>query len=302
MATRVISPVNALLMTFLIIIWGSSFVVVKIALSEGLTPIAIATFRLLVASVLFITVLTIKKASNRSYSLHIVKKDLPRLIILALTGITFFFIAQITGIQLASASIAAILVCLLSPILITVVSAHTLKETLARKQMTGIGIAALGTVIVIAGGSLGLESNMSFLTGTLVLLLTPILWTIYTITGKTTMKNYSPFLVTAYVNVIGALCLIPFSVTENSLNRILTMSLQAWTAILFLAFTSSLLGYFIWFHVASQVKAAVLSSFLFAEPLVTALLATTLIGETISLFTAAGGILIFFGVYLVSKN
>lgn len=302
MATHVISPVNTLLMTFLIIIWGSSFVVVKIALSEGLTPIAIATFRLLVASVLFITVLTIKKASDQNYSLHIDKKDLPRLIILALTGITFFFIAQITGIQLASASIAAILVCLLSPILITVISAHTLKETLARKQMTGIGIAALGTVTVIAGGSLGLERNMSFLTGTLVLLLTPILWTIYTITGKTTMKNYSPFLVTAYVNIIGALCLIPFSVTENSLNRILTMSLQAWAAILFLAFTSSLLGYFIWFHVASQVKAAVLSSFLFAEPLVTALLATTLIGETISLFTAAGGILIFFGVYLVSKN
>jgi drug/metabolite transporter (DMT)-like permease len=302
MATRVISPVNALLMTFLIIVWGSSFVVVKIALSEGLTPIAIATFRLLVASILFITVLTIKKASNRNYSLHVDKKDLPGLIVLALTGITFFFIAQITGIQLASASIAAILVCLLSPILITVVSAQALKETLARKQMIGIGIAALGTVTVIAGGSLGLESSVSFLTGILVLLLTPILWTIYTITGKTTMKKYSPFLVTAYVNMIGALCLVPFSITENSLNRILTMSTQAWAAILFLAFTSSLLGYFIWFHVASQVKAAVLSSFLFAEPLVTALLATIVIRETTSLFTAGGGILIFFGVYLVSKN
>ena len=302
MATRVISSVNALLMTFLIVVWGSSFVVVKIALSEGLTPIAIATFRLLVASVLFITVLTIKKTSNPNYSLHVDKRDLPRLFLLALTGITFFFIAQITGIQLASASIAAILVCLLSPILITVVSAYILKETLTRKQMTGIGIAALGTVTVIAGGSLGLGSSMSFLTGTLVLLLTPILWTIYTITGKTTMKTYSPFLVTAYVNIVGALCLVPFSIADNSLNRILTMSPQAWAAILFLAFSSSLIGYFIWFYVASQVKAAVLSSFLFAEPLVTALLATTVIGETISLFTAGGGILIFFGVYLVSKN
>jgi probable blue pigment (indigoidine) exporter len=80
------------------------------------------------------------------------------------------------------------------------------------------------------------------------------------------------------------------------------MNPQTWAAILFLAFSSSLVGYFIWFHVANQVKAAVLSSFLFAEPLITALLATTLIGETITVYTAAGGILIFLGVYLVSKK
>lgn len=302
MAARAISPVNALLMLFLITVWGSSFVVVKIALLQGLTPIAIATFRLLAASTLFLITLLFKKTFNRNYTLVIHKKDIPRLVILALTGITIFFIAQVTGIQMASASIASILVCLLSPILITALSARILKENLTRKQAIGIGTAAAGTFTVIAGGSLGLQSNIHFFLGTLILLLTPLLWSTYTITGKTIMKKYSPFLVTAYANIIGALCLIPFSLAENSLVKILTMNLQSWSAILFLAFTASLLGYFIWFHVASQVKATVLSSFMFAEPLVTTLLATTFAGETITSFTAAGGILIFIGVYLVSKK
>jgi drug/metabolite transporter (DMT)-like permease len=302
MATPTISPTNALLMTLLITIWGSSFVIVKIALAEGLTPIAIATFRLLTASAFFLITLAAKKTLNRNYSLHIDNKDLPRLILLALTGITFFFIAQVTGIALANASIAAILVCLLSPILITVLSTRILKENLKRKQFIGIGIAAAGTLTVIAGGTLTLQNNPTFLTGILVLLLTPILWSTYTITGKTTIMKYNPFLITAYANIIGALCLIPFSLAENSLAKIATMNPQTWAAILFLAFSSSLVGYFIWFHVANQVKAAVLSSFLFAEPLITALLATTLIGETITVYTAAGGILIFLGVYLVSKK
>jgi drug/metabolite transporter (DMT)-like permease len=302
MATHTISPTNAFLMTFLITVWGSSFVVVKIALAEGLTPIAIATFRLLTASAFFLITLAVKKILNRNYSLHIENKDLPRLILLALTGITFFFIAQVTGIALANASIAAILVCLLSPILITVLSTRILKENLKRKQFIGIGIAAAGTLTVIAGGTLTLQNNPTFLTGILVLLLTPILWSTYTITGKTTMKKYNPFLITAYANIIGGLCLIPFSLAENSLAKITTMNLQTWAAILFLAFTASLIGYFIWFHVANQVKAAVLASFLFAEPLITALLATTLIGETITSYTAAGGILIFLGVYLVSRK
>jgi drug/metabolite transporter (DMT)-like permease len=300
--TQTISPTNAILMMFLIAVWGSSFVVVKIALVQGLTPIAIATFRLLAASALFLTVLAVKKILDQNYSLHVNGKDLPRLIILALTGITFFFIAQVTGIALASASIAAILVCLLSPILIATLSARILRENLRKKQVTGIGIAAIGTFTVIAGGSLTLRNNASFLTGILVLLLTPLLWSTYTIVGKTMMKKYDPFLITAYANVIGGLCLIPFSIAENSLDKIMTMNLQAWTAILFLAFTASFIGYFIWFNVASQVKAAVLSSFLFAEPLITALLATTLIGETITLYTAVGGVLIFLGVYLVSRN
>ena len=302
METRTISPTNILLMILLITIWGSSFVMVKIALAEGLTPIAIATFRLLTASALFLITLAVKKTQNPNYPLHIDNKDLPRLILLALTGITFFFITQVTGIALTNASIAAILVCLLSPILITVLSSRILKENLKRNQTIGIAVAAAGTLTVITGGSMTFQNNPTFLTGILVLLLTPILWATYTITGKTTIKKYNPFLITAYANIIGALCLIPFSLAENSLTKITTMSPQAWTTILFLAFSSSLIGYFIWFHVANQVKAAVLSSFLFAEPLITALLATTLIGETITPFTAAGGILIFLGVYLVSKK
>ena len=49
MATRTISPLNTVLMLCLITFWGSSFVVVKATLGEGLTPVAVATFRFLMA-------------------------------------------------------------------------------------------------------------------------------------------------------------------------------------------------------------------------------------------------------------
>jgi drug/metabolite transporter (DMT)-like permease len=44
-------------MVLLIIFWGSSFVVVKVLLGDGLSPIAVATFRFLVAGVLFLIAL-----------------------------------------------------------------------------------------------------------------------------------------------------------------------------------------------------------------------------------------------------
>jgi len=80
------------------------------------------------------------------------------------------------------------------------------------------------------------------------------------------------------------------------------MSLHGWLAILFLSLTCSLLGYYIWFYVLKQVKAAITSSFLFAEPLVTVIFAITFIGEKLNQFIIAGGLLIFIGVYLVTTK
>jgi len=302
MTARAISLFEAILMMSLIIFWGSSFVVVTVALGEKLTPIAIATYRFLIAGVFFLATLLFKKIRERNYRLLVERKDSSKMFFLALVGVTFFFTAQYTGIRMAGASIAAILVCLLSPILIAVFSARMLKEHLTKRQISGICIAATGTFIVIAGSTLSLSDSRDFFLGSLILLATPILWAIYSLFGKKVMEKYDPFLVVAYVTLIGGLCLTPFSLAENSFHQIFTLSLNAWLAILFLSLTCSLLGYYVWFYVMKHVGAAVTSSFLFAEPLVTVLFAVAFIGEKISPFILIGGFLIFTGVYLVTMK
>lgn len=300
MTTRGISAFNAFLMLVLITLWGSSFVVVKIALRNGLTPIAIATFRFLIAGALFLAILFIRKIVTQNKN-PIEWKDLPAMLLLALSGITFFFTAQYTGIQMAGAAVAAILVCLLSPILITLLSATIFREYISKKQALGIGIAAVGTLIVIGVGSLRLEGNQQFLTGSLILLATPVLWTAYSLLGKKMMEKYTPIQIVSMTAILGGLCLVPLSAAENSLQQLFTTSPNVWLAILYLSLTCTLLGYYIWFYVLEQVGASIASSFLFAEPLITGFLATMLVGEEITLSIFAGGFLIFAGVYLVTR-
>lgn len=289
-------------MLILIILWGSSFVVVKIALREGLTPVAIATFRFLIAGGLFVVALSFKKSREPDYRLLVDKKDAPIMLFLALTGVTFFFTTQYIGIQMAGPSIAAIFVCLLSPILIAVLSARVFKEHLRKAQILGIGLAGAGAFIVITGGSLSFLDDVEFFLGSLILLFTPILWTAYSLLGKRMMEKYNGFLIVSYVVVLGGLGLVPFSLAENSLHHVFAMSPSSWLAILFLSFACSLLGYSIWFYVLKQAGAAVTSSFLFAEPLVTVLFAILFVGENLGLSTLAGGLLIFIGVYAVTTR
>ncbi len=276
--------------------------VVKIALREGLTPVAVATFRFLVAGGLFLAALLFEKNMRPDYKLLIEKKDLPTLLLLAFSGVTLFFTAQYKGIQMAGASIAAIFVCLLSPILIATLSARIFKEKLTKQQTSGIGIAAVGTFFVITEGILGFQSSREFFFGSMILLSTPALWTAYSLVGKKVLEKYDPFLVVAYVTMLGGLFLLPISVAENSLHQISAMSLNAWLAVLFLAVTCSVIGYYIWFYVLKRVGAAVTSSFLFAEPLVTVLFAVVFVGEEVSFFVLLGGLLIFLGVYLVTMK
>jgi drug/metabolite transporter (DMT)-like permease len=301
MASRSISPFQAFLMVLLIVFWGSSFVVVKQVLGEGLSPVAVATFRFLVAGAFFLVVLFLKKRVSPDYQLHVERKDLLTLVALALTGVTLFFIIQYTGIQLAGASIAAILVCLLSPILITVFSTRLFGEHLRKSQIGGIITAMAGTLLVVSTDLLSLQGSMKFLVGTLILLSTPVMWAVYTLLGQKIMKKYDTFLVVAYVSLLGGLCLVPFSLAENSFFQIFALGINEWLGILYLSFACSLLGYYIWFYVLKK-SGATASSFLFAEPLVTVVFAAIFINETLYPSVLAGAILIFIGVYFVTSK
>ncbi len=302
MEKKHISLTNIALLLLLITFWGSSFVIVKAILREGLSPIAIATFRFLLAGILFVIVLFLNRIKNPNYILLIEKKEIPTIIILAFSGVTIFFIAQYTGIKMANASIASILVCLLSPILISLLSAKIFKEKITKIQLIGTTIAFIGTTTVIIGGTPNLETNITFLLGSIILLSTPILWTTYTLIGKNIMKKYSTFLIVSYVNILGGLFLIPASLAENSFKTLLALTSQEWLAIFYLAITCSLLGYFIWFYVIKQSSASATSSFLFAEPLITVIFASILIEEQITIYVIGGGILLLIGLYLVTTK
>lgn len=302
MVRKPVGTLETLLLVALILFWGSSFVVVKIALAEGLTPVSIATFRFLLAGGLFALTLLLKAVKNSRDRAIVHRGDLPTLAMLAVSGVTFFYLAQYTGIKMAGASIAAIFACFLSPIFIAVVSTSVLKERISRGQVSGIGFAAAGTLIVVLGGSISMQFNSDFFYGSIILFATPILWAFYTLLGKRAIEKYNPILVLTYVTVLGGLLLLPFSVADGSIRLVLSMSLSSWLAIAYLSVTCTLVGYYIWFYAVEKVGATVTSSFLFAEPLVTVLLAALFVAERITLPIVVGGLLIFAGVYLVTQK
>ena len=155
--------------------------------------------------------------------------------------------------------------------------------------------------LVVSADILNLKGNMEFLVGTLILLSTPVMWAIYSLLGQKIMQKYDAFLVVSYVSLLGGLCLLPFSIADKSLLQIVTLNTNQWLGIIYLSFTCSVLGYYIWFYVLKKVGSTA-STFLFAEPLITSIFAVTFVNEVLYPSVIAGGILIFIGVFIVTRK
>ena len=138
----------------MIIIWSFSFVAVDIAYhaSPSITPLSIALYRFIIASATFLLIdlyVKVKRKRNRAEydqvnnngTTKFSKNDWILMIFASFTGISIFFLAQYTAIEIIGPSLPALFVCLLAPIIITVLALIFFNEKLTLLKIIGFIIA-----------------------------------------------------------------------------------------------------------------------------------------------------------------
>ena len=196
-----------------ILIWGNSFVIVDIAISDGALPTVIAMGRWIVASTIFGVFLLWKKSKGLD------KVDVRTFMVLAFIGVGVYYIFQYYGVKLAGPAISAILVTLLCPIMIFLMSYLRLGERISAPQKLGLGISVVGAYFVITDGTVEFLSNWESVLGGIFGVVCAIFWAVYTVEGKKLVKKYDPFVSTAYLALMGTIMLAPFAAADAGLNQ-----------------------------------------------------------------------------------
>ena len=261
-----------LLIAFLLIlvsfVWAGSFIVVDITTKE-MDPIDLGFLRFLVATPLIILIAVVRKKP-----LMLPKKELPWLVVLGLTGVTFLYLFQFLGIHFTNAPTASVLINT-NVIFIVILSGLFLHETLTRKRIAGIVLSFIGGIL---------------------LLLSAFCWALYSFVGKRLLKTYDEFVITTYAFGFGTLFYIPFVIFHLS-SVLQQTSLNGWLAVLYLALTCSLFGYLGWYYALKHIDASKAAVFLNLIPLFTILMSFFL-GTSLTWFFLLGAALIVYGVYL----
>jgi len=100
---------------------------------------------------------------------------------------------------------------------------------------------------------------------------------------------------------LGWIMLAPFFVLERGWHQYASLTTPGWIALLFLAIVCSGIAYLLWYEAVARLETSRVASFLYLEPLVTAVGASVLLAEPVRLITVIGGLLLLGGVMLVQR-
>lgn len=297
---------------FMVIIWSFSFVIVDIAV-EFIPPLSIALYRFVIASCIFLLIDIYSKFHIRK-DLHSnnksqIKKNFSKIdwilmILASFTGISLFFFAQYSAIEIIGPSLPALFVCLITPVFITILAFFFFKEKLSVYKILGFAIATIGGFLLVTGGDIiTLTPDSPNFLGYLFALMTPVLWAIYSTATKKISKTSSSSTMNKYIAYIGTIELAFFVVLNGELgifiNNFLNVSL--FLCALYLGLGCYILGYYIWQNSQKALKSSNVASFLYIEPFLTLIFSLLLQrSETIVLWNLIGGIIVLVAVLIIN--
>jgi len=188
----------------------------------------------------------------------------------------------------------------LIPIWSAVLATVFLGEPFGTRKLGGLLIGTTGAVLVVTRGDFSARSfALPTTRGDLLILASTVNFAIYSILGRDTLRRVGSARATAAAMVAGWTMLIPFFVGAAGWREYPSLSGTTVIAILFLGIGCSGLGYLFWYGALERIDASQVASFLHLEPLVTLVAAVSLLGESVTVSTIAGGTLVLAGVLVV---
>lgn len=278
-------------------IWGGMYVVSKWGFA-AVPPVTLTFLRLALGAATLLVVVRLRRP-GRSFSASERRQFVG---LGALVGLTL--VAQFVGTDLTNASQGSLLT-VSTPVFTLLLGVVVLDESLTRRRTSGMALAAVGTLVVV-GGQYDLSSlGGSNVVGVVALLLGGLGWAGYTVYGAPLVRRYSAIEAATYstvaaVPMVALLVPVELLVFDASPTATLTPTLAA--AVVYLGVFSTAAAWYAWYKGLASLDAGAVAVFFFAQPVVGTLLGVTLLGESVGPAFVLGGVVMAFGVYLVSTD
>ena len=274
-------------------IFGANYAIIKYITPGVLHPYALNVVRILVSLGLFWFLFLFKPGK-----VILLKKDIPRFLLCALTGVVINQILFIKGVSLTT-PIHSSLLSLATPIFITLIAAWLLKEGFTWLKFLGLllGIAGAGLLIFLKDNK---NLGSDILLGDIMVLINAISYAFYLVLVRPLMERYSGIQVLRWIFTFGALVILPFGMPEFLATDWSAFQFSHWLALAFVAIGATFLAYLLNLYGISKIGPSATGAFIYSQPLFAAVIAIIFAGEHFSFVKLIAAILIFSGVYLAN--
>lgn len=281
-----------LVMAMVVVLWGVSFVSIKIAVTE-IPPTTMALLRFTIASLLLGILL--KKVEPRATVANV---DLPKMAVGGILGITCYFYFENMGVKLSTAVNASLIVTVI-PIIAISLDVLFFHSKITGLKLLAVGIALIGTYLsVTANGKI--EFNSINFKGNMLMIGAMVSWALYTLLNKSLQGKYSGVCMITYQTSFGTLCLLPLALLEYQEWR--AFSIMAFWHVLFLAICCSVGCYLLYMYVLKHLDVAITTIYLNVVPIIGVVSGHYFLNETVFPIQLIGGLLTIAAIVAINAD
>jgi drug/metabolite transporter (DMT)-like permease len=192
---------------------------------------------------------------------------------------------------MGKASSAAILISS-NPIFVLFFSSILLKEKVTLDRIVCIVLGITGITLIIYKGNIGGDTALSLILATIA----SLTFGLYTVLGKLKSEGISSITMICYSSIFGSLKYIPVLLIKGI--PLFNIPQEAFIKILYLGVFLSGIAYITYMEALKILTASKGSMVFFLKPVVASILAMIFLGESLSLKTVAGMLLVLAGVFI----
>lgn len=274
----------------LMILWGVSYLSIKVVVHE-IHPILAAFYRFLIAAIILFIYLKVRYPEEK-----VLKEDKVGMALCGFFGVAMYFLFENCAVYFTSASNVAIIISSI-PIFTLISQRIIFKERINMVKGVGAFLSIIGIgIILLSKGKVSLFSKGTI--GDLMGLGAALCWVAYTVCISKLKGNYKSIVVTTYQTIWGCILLSPsIFIFQSSVP-----SYKAVANLLYLALFCTCIGYAIYIYCQNKLGATVITTYINLQPIVSMISATILLNEHINSKQILGSTIIITGLFLASKS
>jgi len=276
-------------------IFGFHHTIAKELMPDFISPGALLYVRVLGAAILFWTI------SLFFPNEYIEKKDRIRLVLCALFGMSINMIASLKGLSL-STPINSAIISTTSPIIIFIISIILIKEKITKQKYIGVIIGFLGTLFLILFNNKIIVNAPNIKLGNIFLFTNSISYGLYFVMVKPLTEKYSMITLMKWLFLISIIINIPISYTEFINIQWQNFVPSALINLLYVVICTTFLVYLLNLYALKNLKATTVGMFIYFQPIIAIIYAIYVGSDKLSMLDVISTLMVFLGVYLVSKK
>ena len=278
------------------IIYGLNHTIAKNVMPIYITPFGFILLRVLGAAILFWVVSFFIKPEK------IKKKDWPRLIACSFLGMVINMLAFFKGLELSTPVNSSVIITI-SPIIVFIFSAILLKEKIQFLKTIGIISGFIGAVILVLYTSKTGINAPNIPLGNVLFIVNSFAYGLYLVLVKPLIEKYNIITLLKWLFLLAIFLNLPLTFNEFTSVKWTDLPINdAVLPMLFVVVGTTFCTYLFNAYALRTLSPSTVSSFIYLQPIVGIVYAVSTKSDTLSIVSVTGMILIFIGIYLVTKK